>query len=214
MKLDIEKIKIDKNKVLGFLGYASRKIPPIIERKVDEEIERVYNLLQPVAFIKHFQVTKIKEGTAYFGKEYFLKSEYLTKELENSSSIYLVVYTIGDQIEDRIREYSNGSEMIRAMILDKIGVVALDHIRQQIKEVILEEAHPYKISAQLFPGSKDFHISNQKIILDVFQEENNMISISKYHQLNPIKTVAVIFGIGQVEDKQNMCDRCSSRCFT
>lgn len=213
MRLDIEKIIIEKNQVLNFLGYAKRKIHPIILRKIDEEIERAYTLFQPVAFIKHFQIAEIKDEDIYFGNGYCLKSGYIAKELENSSSIYLVVYSIGDKIEDKITEYSKGSEMIRAMILDKVGVVALDNIRQQIKEVILEEVLPCKISAQLFPGTKDFHISNQKIILDVFKEENNIISISKYYQLNPIKTVAVIFGIGKVEDKQNMCDRCNSRCF-
>lgn len=60
---------------------------------------------------------------------------------------------------------------------------------------------------------KYIDVSNQKIILDVFKEENNIISISKYYQLNPIKTVAVIFGIGNVEDKKDMCDRCNNKCF-
>ncbi len=213
MKIDIEQIIIDKKQVLNFLGYSNRKIPPIIMKKVDEEIEKSYNLLKPVVFLKQFQIDKIQGENVYFEKEYCLKGDYLANELEGSSSIYLVVYSIGNSIEEKINEYSNSSEMIRAMILDKIGVVALDNIRQQIKKVIIKEVLPYKISAQLFPGSKDIDVSNQKIILDVFKEENNIISISKYYQLNPIKTVAVIFGIGNVEDKKDMCDRCNNKCF-
>ena len=213
MKIDIEKIIIDKKQVLNFLGYSNRKIPPIIMKKVDEEIEKSHNLLKPVVFSKQFQIDKIQGENVYFEKEYCLKGDYFAKELEGSSSIYLVVYSIGNNIEEKINEYSNSSEMIRAMILDKIGVVALDNIRQHIKKVIIKEVLPYKISAQLFPGSKDIDVSNQKIILDVFKEENNIISISKYYQLNPIKTVAVIFGIGNVEDKKDMCDRCNNKCF-
>lgn len=213
MRLDIEKIIIDKNQVLNFLGYANRKVPSIILRKIDEEIDNAYDLLQPVAFIKHFKIDDIKEGNIHFNDEYCLKSCYLAKELENSSSIYLVVYTIGNKIEDKIEEHSNSSEMIRAMILDKIGIVALDNIRKQIKEFIIEKVNPYKISAQLFPGTKDFNISNQKIILDMFKEENDIINISKHYQLNPIKTVAIIFGIGDTEDNQSMCDRCNKKCF-
>lgn len=212
MKIDIEKIIIDKKQVLNFLGYSNRKIPLIIMKKVDEEIEAAYDLLKPVVFSKKFQIDKIEGDDVYFEEEDCLKGEYLAKELENSSSIYLVVYTIGNNIEEKINEYSSNSEMIRAMILDKIGVVALDNIRHQIKELIIEEVIPYKISAQLFPGSKDINVSNQKIIFDVFKEENNIISISKYYQLNPIKTVAMIFGIGKIEDKQDMCDRCNCKC--
>lgn len=214
MKINIEKIIIDKNQVLNFLGYANRKIPPIILRKIDEEIERVDYLLQPSAFIQHFQIDEIKANNIHFGKKYCLKSSYLANELEKSPLIYLAIYTIGDKIENKIREYSNSSEMIRAMILDKIGVVALDNIRKQIKEVILEDVLPYKISSQLFPETKDFHINNQKIILDVFKEENDIISISSSYQLNPIKTIAVIFGIGDVEDNKSMCERCNRGCFT
>lgn len=214
MRLEIENIVIDKKQVLNFLGYANRKIPPIIERKIDEELEAVHSLLQPIAYIKKFPITQIKAGTTYFGEEYGLSSEYLAKELEKAASIYLAVYTIGDKIEEKIKNYSSSNEMIRGMILDKIGVVALDYVKGQIKEVISKEVIPYKICTQLFPGTNDFQISNQKIILDTFKEENKSISISKHYQLSPIKTVAVVFGIGEIEDKQTMCARCGNRCFS
>ena len=104
--------------------------------------------------------------------------------------------------------------MIRAMILDKIGVVALDNIKEQIKEKIINEIVPNKISSQLYPAQKDFLISNQKIIFDIFEEENDVITISKHYQFNPLKTVTVLIGIGKDEDKHNMCDRCESKCFS
>lgn len=213
MRLDIENIIIDRNQVLKFLGYADRHLPPIISKKVDEEIERSNDLFEPSAFFKQFKVDMISDGEISFGDIYRMKSYYAANELKNSSNIYLSLYTIGDKIENRIREYSKSSEMIRAMILDKIGVVALDNVKQQIKEKIAEQIAPLKISSQLYPSQKDFDIFNQKIIFDTFQEENDTITISKYYQLYPLKTVAVLFGIGKVEDKSNMCDRCDSKCF-
>lgn len=213
MKINIENILIDKNKVLKFLGYANRKVPNIIMKKVDEEIEKSYSLINPVAFIKSFKIDNIKEDTVYFGDSYSFKSEYLSKELKTSSSLYLAIYTIGNEIEEKINEHSNNSEMIRGMILDKIGVVALDNIRNKLKELILKEVEPFKISAQVFPEMKDFHISNQKIILEAFNDENNIITISKHYQLSPIRTVAVVFGIGNTEDDKSMCDRCENKCF-
>lgn len=213
MRLDIENIIIDRNQVLKFLGYAHRHLPPIISKKVDEEIERSNDLFEPSAFFKQFKVDMINDGEISFGQIYRMKSYYVANELKNSSSIYLSLYTIGDKIESRIREYSKSNEMIRAMILDKIGVVALDNVNQQIKEKIAEQIAHLKISSQLYPSQKDFDIFNQKIIFDIFQEENDTITISKYYQLYPLKTVAVLFGIGKDEDKSNMCDRCDSKCF-
>ena len=212
MKLEIGNIEVDKKQVVKFLGYANRKTPSIIERKIDEELEVVQSLFQPIAFIKKFKITKIEEKRIYFGEEDYLESDYLAKELKDASFIYFVAYTVGDDIEEKIKAYSSSSEMIRGMILDKIGVVALDYIRGQIKKAISEEVEPYKICAQLFPGTKDFHISNQKTILDVFKDENNIINISKHYQLSPIKTVAAVFGVGEIEDEKSMCDQCSNRC--
>ena len=76
-------------------------------------------------------------------------------------------------MDKKIEEYSNTSEMIRAMILDKIGVVALDNIKHQIKDEISKQIAPLNISTELYPAQKDFHISNQKIIFDIFKNENS-----------------------------------------
>ena len=213
MRLEIKNIEIDKTQVIKFLGYANKKLPPIIERKIDEEIETVGELLRPEAFLKPFKITQVKDGVTYLEKGCHLESNYLAEQSMNASSLYFIVYTIGDAIEEKINTYSSSSEMIRAMILDKIGVVALDYIKGEIKKVIKEQVAPNKICIQLFPGTKDFEISNQKKILDVFQEENTTINISKHYQLSPIKTVAAVFGIGQVEDQKSMCDQCDNKCY-
>lgn len=213
MRLEIENIEIDKKQVLKFLGYANRKIPSIIERKIDEELETAHSVLKPKVFIKNMRIIQVTESKVYLDETYNLESDYVAEQLKGASSVYFVVYTIGDKIEEKIKTYSSNSEMIRAMILDKIGVVALDYIKGKIKEIISEEVAPYKICTQLFPGTNDFQISNQNNILDVFKDENNIISISKHSQLSPIKTVAVVFGIGKEEDEKTMCDRCNNKCY-
>lgn len=213
MKVSIENIKINEKRVLQFLGYSNRKVPDIIMKKIYEEINEAYNLINPTAFIKSFKIKEIKENTIYFGASYSFKSEYLSNKMKDSDLLYLAIYTIGNEIEEKINEYSNNSEMIRGMILDKIGVVALDIIRDKLKELILKEVNPYKISAQVFPEMKDFHISNQKIIFEIFNDENNVIDISKHYQLYPIKSVAVVFSAGNFDDKKSMCDICENKCF-
>ena len=53
-----------------------------------------------------------------------------------SDSMCVLLYTIGDKIQQKINEYSESNEMIRAMLLDKIGVVALDDINARVKNII------------------------------------------------------------------------------
>ena len=212
MRLNIESISLDKEQVKKFLGYASKPCPPIILKKIDEEIAGAAELFEAKVFVKRFKIDSIKGSETRFGGIYLIESEYVVQGLQGSSELYLVLYTIGYRIEKRIQEHSSCSEMIRAMILDKIGVVALDDINRQIREAIATEAAPLEISAQLFPSQKDFEISNQKIIFEALEDEIRGITISPYFQLHPIKTVAVIFGMGSTEDKLSMCDRCEDKC--
>ncbi|AHM57906.1 hypothetical protein EAL2_808p04020 (plasmid) [Peptoclostridium acidaminophilum DSM 3953] len=213
MRLKIKDINIDKEQVKKFLGYASKPCPPIILKKIDEEMERAAELFEPEVLVKRFKIDSIKGAETRFGGTTSIQSEYVAQELEDSIELYLALYTIGNRIEKRINEHSIGSEMIRAMILDKIGVVALDDINRQLKEAIEEESAPYKISAQIFPSQRDFEISNQKMIFEALEAEISNITISSHFQFNPIKTVAVIFGMGSAADKLSMCDRCENKCF-
>lgn len=123
-----------------------------------------------------------------------------------------MLYTVGQKIEERIAEHSSCAEMIRAMILDKIGIVALDFVKERIKESISREIGALHISAEIYPSQGDFDISNQTAIYELLSEESNSISISSSSQLTPIKTVAAIFGIGETECSYGMCDRCEGKC--
>lgn len=75
MRLDIENIIIDRKQVVKFLGYAHRYLPPIISKKVDEEIERSNDLFEPSAFFKQFQIDSISNGEISFGDIYRIKSD-------------------------------------------------------------------------------------------------------------------------------------------
>lgn len=241
MKININEIHIDKSQVLKFLGYSHKKPMPIIIKKLEEEIEKVDEYLDPKIFIKPFKITNIKDDEIEFefksskedslikkeslsGKNNIsnsndlssrnklrIKSSHVANQLKGAVCFYVCLYSIGEKIEEKIKSYSCNSEMIRALILDKIGVVALDNINYQIRQDILEKNTPYKISSQIFVNQNDFDISNQKWMLGVFEDENNTITISKHYQLNPVKTIAVIFGIGEVEEKGDMCDSCENK---
>jgi hypothetical protein len=213
MRMNIENIEIDKGHVLKFLGYGKRQPPQIIMKKIDEEIGNSKDMFEPEVFLKHFQIDGINNGEVDFGGAFRVKSDYAAEKLKDASSIFIALYTVGNKVETRISEYSNGHDMIRAMILDKIGVVALDNVNCQIRRKIINENFPFKISSKLYPGQEDFDLSNQKMIFEMFQDENDTITISKHYQLHPLKTVAVLFVMGKNEEKHDMCDSCNVKCF-
>ena len=213
MKIEINNITIDQDQVLKFLGYGKKEPAPIIRKKMLEEIERLQDLLEPQVYLKHIQMDNRQDGEISFDNGHNIKSHYVAKSLMDSTSMCVLLYTIGDKIQQRINEHSENNEMIRAMLLDKIGVVESDDINAQGKKIIEKEMKPLKISAQLYPSQKDFDISNQKMLFDLFGDENNTITISKYNQFHPIKTVVCLFGLGETKDNSHMCDDCEQPCY-
>lgn len=215
MKIEIntDTITIDKNQVLKFLGYAKKEPAPIIRKKMLEEIEKVPDLLEPQVFLKHYKIDNRQKGEISFANGQIIKSNYVAKSLMESDSLCVLLYSIGDKIQQKINEYSETNEMIRAMLLDKIGIVSLDDINAQVKNKIEKELYPLKISAQLYPSQKDFEITNQRMLFDLFQDENKTITISKYNQFRPLKTVVCIFGIGETKDSSHICDSCEQPCY-
>ncbi|OHW62014.1 vitamin B12 dependent methionine synthase, activation domain [Andreesenia angusta] len=212
MKLNIDHVEIDRERVLKFLGYGSKKPPSIILKKLEEELEKAEDLLEIEVLYRRLKIVETKEKAVLIEGGAVIESGYAAEELAGSSSVYAVLYTVGQKIEKKIAEHSSSAEMIRAMILDKIGIVALDFVKERIKESISREIGMLHISAEIYPSQGDFDISNQKTIYELLSDESNSISINSSSQFIPLKTVAAIFGIGETECSYGMCDRCESKC--
>lgn len=211
-KIRIDNIYIDKQVVLKFLGYGNRQVPSVILKKIKKEYKEVLRYIHPLVYLKNIKVSDVLNEEIKLENGIVLNGEHIYKSLKDCSSVYFSIYSVGAEIEKVISKHSSNNEMMRAMILDKMGVVALDFINESIKSYILENESPQKISCEVYPGDKDFKITNQKIIHNVFKFSDDIVSINEEFQLYPLKTVGVIFGIGNKECRDNRCDFCSSRC--
>lgn len=206
-------ITIDVEQVKRFMGYQFKPCPRIIERKILEEIHTAPKFFQPHIAWQRFSLQAVDQTSVCFGG-HIIRSNYVASQLANAHSVCVAIYTLGNCIEEKIQEYSQHGEMIRAMILDKIGIVALDELNRQMRDNMAHDIAPYVISAQLFPAQKDFDISYQRLIYDILKKDLSMVQISQHHQFYPIKTVAVILGIGTCPDPLTMCDRCDKKCHS
>lgn len=206
------KLHVDKEKVLRFLGYGKRKTPKVIEKKIDQELDVYDRYMNPEYHMKSVTVDIPKEGTVSFNNEISLKSDYLYEKLKDTKKAYVMVYTVGEKIEAIIDKYSEDAEMMRAMIIDKIGVVALDNLRDQLVEKIEDEEYPQVISSTSYPSQGDFKVEYQSVLFDLFKDEKMNISISESSQFTPLKTVLLIYGLGEEKDTTSMCDACDDKC--
>ena len=112
--------------------------PPIINRKIEEEMKLIEDYLEIEFEYKVFQ--------------------------ENQDCYALVIYTVGNKIEHLMNCYTEKTESIRALIADKLSVLALDSIQELIVDEIESELGLYVVK-EWYPGNQGFPIENQEIIL-------------------------------------------------
>lgn len=179
-----EKVIENKANVERFLGYANRPTPKIILRKINEELEQF---------------------------EDYLQIEYEYRLREDTEEPYAdLLYTVGAAIEEPIQKYLSSSEAMRAMILDKISVLALDEIKNLLLEEIAEK-NGYYAKKEIYPGSRDFPLPMQKEILDSMRTIRS-IKINEYFQFFPIKTVALRVLLARSLQYNDRCASCEAPC--
>ena len=207
-------LNVDKKIVLSFLGYGKKKAPKIIEKKIDQELEKYNDYIEPEYHLKKTAIDTTKKDCVTFDGQVTIESSYLYKKLQGMISAYVVIYTVGEKIEGVIEQYSNNGDMMRAMIVDKIGVVALDNLRDNLVCSIEESEKPLFVSSVSYPAQGDFSIESQKELYQLFKVDTHTITINEYSQFSPIKTVLLVYGIGEKKNDKSMCDECNSQCST
>lgn len=175
-----KKVIENKETIIKFLGYGKREIPLSIYRKVDSVILDIENLLD----IQY---------------EYRIFSDYA-----------FAIYTVGNTVEEKIKEYMNNKEMMNSLILDKAAIVALDCIKDEIIKKIEDETKKF-VDDEIYPSSANFSINNQKIILESMKFIDK-IKINQYFQLFPIKSVGVKFNLSTCKKEYNRCENCENPC--
>ncbi|MCC0782339.1 hypothetical protein IR152_04305 [Clostridioides sp. ES-S-0108-01] len=192
--INLEDIFIDKNIVLKFLGYGNRKAPDTIIEIVEREIKNINNILDIKVYISEVDIDK------------------MPKECKKA---FAILYTIGDKIDIKMNDYMKTSNMMAGLALDKIGIVYLDCINEKIKMCLKEKYASFNISHEIYPGDKDFEVERQKDIYNYIKNKYNNIEIeiNDYHQLSPIKSVAMLILMGDEENLESRCSKCPRKCF-
>ncbi|MGL5657109.1 MAG: hypothetical protein ACRCXY_09780 [Fusobacteriaceae bacterium] len=175
-----EKVLENKATIIKFLGYGSKEVPLSIYKKIDKVVSDIENLLD----IQY---------------EYKVFPDYA-----------FAIYTVGNVVEEKIKEYMESKEMMNSLILDKAAVVALDCIKDAIIKKIENETKKF-VDDEIYPSSANFSINNQKIILESMQFIDK-IKINEYFQLFPIKSVGVKFNLSTCKKEYNRCRNCENPC--
>lgn len=212
MEWKSQSLQVEEQSVAKFLGYGNKPLPDVIRKKIEQEMKLCHAWLEPQAYYKIYPIRIANPDTLRLGDVLTIRSRSVCERMEYADFGVAVLLTIGQAIEDQINRYAGSADMMRAMILDKIGVLALDDLTLQLKQFLEQEHHPLRVCAECYPAQKDFDIRYQEELFRLFDEENTAITIRSSYQLHPVKSVAILLGLGRRFDINAKCDFCDQPC--
>lgn len=131
---------------------------------------------------------------------YARQSKSISKLLRRAENVYLIVVTLGEDLELRSREYFRNNEVFRGYILDRLGSFLVEEEVKKIDMKISQECQkdglttPHRYS----PGYGDFSIRAQRIFLELVKDSIPELKISSGCLLCPEKTVTAIKGVVKI----------------
>ncbi len=185
--------------ILRRLGFSkSVPPPPSVIPIMEEEKARASGLVQPKSVHITLEIREnLEEETTFEGPGFVIRSRQVSRLLRKAEKATLFMVTIGKDLENKVREWTEQGELTRAYLLDTIGSEITDEVAQIFhREVMSRTAavERYRLTARFSPGYGDWPLTVQKSLFDLCRGERIGLSINDANFLIPRKSVSAVFG--------------------
>ena len=128
---------------------------------------------------------------------YAHESQSIIKLLTGAEKVWLIVVSLGEDLELRSRGYFRNNEVFRCYILDRLGSFLVEEDVKKIDTKISRECQrDGRTTTQRYsPGYGDFSIRAQHIFFNLAKDYIHGLRISSGSVLFPEKTVTAIKGV-------------------
>lgn len=212
--VDIRDVKIDRRRVYRRIGYEAGHEPPArIASLMDDYIENVHHIVAPHFAYEIRDIEWVQGYTIFVEGSIILESKVIARMLEKCEKVAMFVLTIGDHLEETIRNLNEDGLVLHSAVLDAIGSNAAemmaDTIQKEIKGVVGRDG--LIISPRFSPGYCDWNIQQQQMIFQAIDGDPLGVKLTDTCLMIPQKSISGVIGIGTPEsniDKYNPCKTC------
>jgi len=207
------KLGIDAEMVLRAMGAAPEAIrarQPRFVDLVEKIVVEQQDCLRTRAVIREIVAREEEPQGLVLENGVPLRSRTLRRRLAGSQSLVVVVGTIGDEFERRVRT----TDLVHSLIMDGLGTVAITaltnsifrEVRAMVRERRLHATHP------LYPGMKGWELAEgQAQIFALVDGHAAGVSLNESFMMTPRKSVSFVIGIGaQVAEGPGACEDCQA----
>lgn len=212
-------LEIPMTEVAGFMGFEPDSIPDPFSDIIGKGLQIAAEICRPVGGYIVFDNPEIdsKTGILRVGGKTFHPAKVVISQVKYASSLAFFICTVGKQISEKSKKFSENNDPMTGYILDVIGSIAADKTAEFIqKELEINcSKSGFKISDRFSPGYCEWSVSEQKLLFDLFPPEIFGVELTAASLMYPVKSVSGLIGIGKsLSQKRNQCQWCNDKdCF-
>jgi hypothetical protein len=195
-------LQLENKEIIKLLGKKknSRSLDTQYLDIIEDMKKSSHDLIEPKAFYRIFERKNLPERPAF----------------EEAEKIGLAICTIGEKLPNKVNRLINKKDLVKAVILDAIGSVAVEKVADNINEIINEKAKQSKFdfSTRYSPGYCSWETKDQKLIFDNLPGNEIGVNLTDSFIMKPIKSVsfAINFGHDIKNTKwENRCKDCGQK---
>ena len=181
--------RIERQKVLSYLGYKRGSITPLIP-SLDLLLSQAGTLLRPATYCVVSEIVSVDQGgKVQFDNDIRLKAPILKEKFNRGQKGLFFLATLGSGLETRVSGFLQRGLCLEALLLDAAGWVSLQGLIRDLKKSLASEG---TLDFTLIPGLKGFPLEMQKEIFSLFSKKETGISLTEECMMVPKKSLSGI----------------------
>ena len=208
-------LQIDPDEVLRFQGYKKGKDrpAPAVAEIYERALEEGRCLMEPRAVYR--AVAVIARGadsiTAAGGVK--LRIPEIDRLWGGFESVGIAICTIGEALENRVRELWESRELPLAAMLDSVGSAATECLAEYVNDLLCQVAiaERLKVTNRISPGYGGWDVAEQRLVFGLCPGESTGVTLNSACFMTPTKSISFLVGIGveaRVDHYFTQCRRC------
>ncbi len=207
-------LEIDPAEVLRFQGYKASSGPPspAVSKLFDEAMALGRRLMAPAAVVRWLPVIEGSADALEIPAE-VLNISGIGARWGRVELVAAAVCTIGDAVEQRVRELWNARELPLAAMLDSVGSAAAESLAEYVNDVLCHEglAHGLRVTNRISPGYGSWDVREQSLLFRLCPGAAVGVALNAACFMTPEKSITLLVGAGvtaHVDDYFSQCARC------
>ncbi|MBA7472110.1 hypothetical protein ES707_07430 [subsurface metagenome] len=213
----LDNIKLDIPEDIGgdflnkLMGVRSN---PHLEKLLEERRKICIENIHPKAIYKTFEIEKVKGNSVYFKSGHIFNGPNISKILTSSEIAIIFIFTLGNKIDEIIKEGNKSGDTLAAIVMDAITTSMLGTLREYVGNIIKKEGikdESWGSTCTYSPGQFKWTIEEQKEIFQMIDGDRIGVKLNKSMLMTPFMSISGVYGFGpedKIDKTRVACDIC------